>query len=150
MTPEKVVTVISRAFNHVTLGDGVGLWEAQGMDDYEDVDVLKEYRSRDERRDWRRVKRDTLDQCESSLHYLNANGMRFYLPAFLVAEVQGDFDWGLLFHVTNVSCRGQGRFTTLDDAQKGAVKVFLKWCLHQDKYKENKKNIKDAIKMIWS
>ncbi len=40
MTTEELIKEIKTAFENVTLQDGIGLWEAQGLDSYADNATL--------------------------------------------------------------------------------------------------------------
>jgi hypothetical protein len=37
--PQEIAALIEDAFSNVTLGDGIGLREAQGLDDYADAET---------------------------------------------------------------------------------------------------------------
>ena len=99
MTPDesRVADLIRAAFSGVTLGDGVGLCEAQGLDDYEDDATLAKLRRRDETQDWLRISVEDLNRCYSSLSFFDAEGMRFHIPAFLIADLEGTFNQEVIF-----------------------------------------------------
>ena len=86
---QRVLDQIRDAFAGVTLGNGVGLREANGLDDYADSRTLAAYRSQDEKLDWSAISAADLDDCASSLGFFDADGMRFHLPAYLVADLEG-------------------------------------------------------------
>src|SRR5688500_17196676 len=86
---EALCDLIREAFAGVKLGNGIGLQEAQGIDDYADKETCARYRAGDEKEDWTRIPAEELSRCNSSLSFFDAEGMRFHLPAFLVAELQG-------------------------------------------------------------
>jgi hypothetical protein len=83
LTKQEVASHIREAFHGVTLGNGIGLLEGQGLDDYEDEATRKAYRERDEKHDWERIPVEALNRCQSSLSFFDAEGMRFHLPAFI-------------------------------------------------------------------
>lgn len=87
----RVADLIREAFRGVTLGDGIGLMQAQGLDDYARPETLKTYRDSDEKVDWSAIPAEKLNRCYSSLSFFDAEGMRFHLPAFLIAELRGTF-----------------------------------------------------------
>jgi hypothetical protein len=64
---QEVCRVIEAAFAGVTLGHGVGLQEAQGLDDYADAQTCADYRASDEKDDWQRIPAEALCRCNSSL-----------------------------------------------------------------------------------
>ncbi|MBB4807918.1 hypothetical protein HNP38_003234 [Chryseobacterium defluvii] len=46
MTKKEIIQEITLAFKNVKLEDGVGLWEAQGIDAYADAQTIKKLRIR--------------------------------------------------------------------------------------------------------
>lgn len=121
-----VLDLIRDAFAGVVLGDGVGLWQAQGLDDYADVQKLAAYRARDEKHDWSAIPVAELDRCNSSLSFFDADGMRFHLPAYLVADLEGRLETAeVLFHLFHLTNGMHARFDTLSPAQRAAVRAYL-------------------------
>jgi len=59
---DSLIRTIEDAFAGLTLGDGIGLLEANGLDDYAGKDELAELRSRGEHSDWRRIDVGTLNR----------------------------------------------------------------------------------------
>ena len=55
ITKETLRLNIKEAFNNTCLENGVGLFEAQALDDYLSNDAQAEYRSRDEKIDWKNI-----------------------------------------------------------------------------------------------
>src|SRR5262245_39973334 len=122
---QHVSKLIRAAFRGVTLGEGVGLREAQGLDDYADERTLGSYRAQDEKHDWSAIRAPDLDRCYSSLSFFDATGMRFHLPAYLVADLEGSLETAdVLFHLTHLG-DGGSRFGKLSAAQRDAVREFL-------------------------
>ena len=122
---QEVCRAIEVAFAKVTLGGGVGLQEAQGIDDYADAQTRAAYRASDERDDWRRIPADALNRCHSSLSFFDAEGMRFHLPAYLLADLRGDYRCGMLFCLTHLSDYSIGQFALLSPGQRAAVRAYL-------------------------
>ena len=123
---ERVAELIRQAFAGVTLGNGVGLNQAQGLDDYADSDTLAELRSRDELLDWTRLAPAELDRCYSSPSFFDPEGMRFHLPAYLLAELEGDLcSASIVFHLTYDPSGPDSRFALLNGPQREAVREFL-------------------------
>ncbi len=87
---DELVAKIEDAFAEVRLGDGIGLLEAGGLDDYAPGSDLSNLRELDEKMDWRRIDEDTLARGNAAPSFLDAKGMLFHLPAFLRAELQGN------------------------------------------------------------
>jgi hypothetical protein len=91
-----LIEAVRRAFDGVVLEGGTGLQEAAGLDDYAGSDELELLRASDEKLDWRRISPTVLSRCEAAPSYLDAKGMRFHVPAFLVAELSGLIDNGFI------------------------------------------------------
>jgi hypothetical protein len=121
-----VADLIRSAFRGVTLGGGVGLLQGQGLDDYEDTATLAEYRARDEKDDWSRIPAELLDRCYSSLSFFDPEGMRFHLPAYLLADLGGTTRTAdVTFHLTYTGHGAPEKFVLLSAQQKTAVRQFL-------------------------
>ena len=72
---EALVAETYEAFSGVTLGSGIGLLEANGLDDYASEQKLAEYRSNDEKLDWKSIPLKRLNRYSSSLSFFDAEGM---------------------------------------------------------------------------
>ena len=151
MTDEeaRVAELIRSAFHGVTLGEGVGLLQGQGIDDYEDAKTIAEYRSRDEKLDWSRIPPEELSRCHSSLSFFDAEGMRFHLPAYLIADLEGTLDQDVVFHLTHFEILGTSRFDILSDAQRHAVREFLLLFLADRTCEFEQPMIETALREYW-
>ena len=89
LSKQEVSNHIRAAFHGATLGNGIGLLQGQALDDYRDEATQKAYRERDEEDDWERIPFQALNRCNTSLSFFDAEGMRFHLPAFMIAELNG-------------------------------------------------------------
>lgn len=87
MNKEALIQAIYQSFDGVTLEDGIGLWEAQGIDDYLSKDECKKLREKDEKDDWRKIPLTDLYRCNSSLPFFDAKGFRFHLPICLLIDL---------------------------------------------------------------
>jgi hypothetical protein len=122
----RVLNLVRCAFQGVSLGEGVGLLQAQGLDDYADERTLASYRAQDEKHDWSAIPVANLDRCYSSLSFFDADGMRFHLPAYLVADLEGHLQTADVgFHLFHMEHDNALRFATLSSAQREAVRAFL-------------------------
>lgn len=81
---EELIAKIEAAFAGVTLEDGVGLHEGQGLDDYLSEEECARLRMKDETQDWYKIPILDLYLCHTSLFYFDAKGMRFHLPQILL------------------------------------------------------------------
>lgn len=144
-----VCRAIEAAFAGVTLGGGVGLQEAQGLDDYADAATCAAYRANDEKDDWHRIPAEALNHCNSSLSFFDAEGMRFHLPAYLLADLRGDYGCGMAFCLTQ-SHDYDCYFSLLSEAQRQAVRAFLLHILDDPDYEFDRPHILRALDDYWT
>ncbi|MES2889636.1 MAG: DUF6714 family protein [Pseudomonadota bacterium] len=137
------------AFSHVVLGAGVGLLEANGLDDYADEAALAAFREQDEKQDWSAIPCDHLQRYGCSLSYFDAEGMRFHLPAFLIAEIDQAASTGVLYALTR-SMQMQAQYVLLNPAQRRVVRDFLAFALEDDSYAWDWDHIRSALENHWS
>lgn len=146
---QEVCRVIEAAFAGVTLGAGVGLQEAQGLDDYAAAETCAAYRANDEKDDWHRISAEALGRCNSSLSFFDAEGMRFHLPAYLIADLRGEYGFGMAFCLTQTSDYDR-YFRLLSGAQRGAVRAFLLHILDDRDYEFDRPHILRALDEYWT
>jgi hypothetical protein len=127
MTEEgkRVADLIRTAFHDVCLGNGVGLRQARGLDDYANAATLEEYRSKDEKDDWSKIPLEDLNHYRDTLSFFDAEGMRFHLPAFLIAAINGTLTGDVVFHLTHFEHDATSRFALLSETQRHAVREYL-------------------------
>jgi hypothetical protein len=97
---QKIISNIKSAFRDVQLEDGIGLFEAQGIDDYKPREQQLKLRLKDEKEDWLKISAADLRNAMSSLPFFDAKGVRFHLPRFLIYDIKTN-DQNTLFHLTN-------------------------------------------------
>ncbi len=122
---EELCQQIREAFAGVTLGEGIGLTEAQGIDDYEDKATCARLREADEKEDWSRLSAEEVNRCYSSLSFFDAEGMRFHLPAFLIADIHGLFDFDLPARLGPLNSHKAPQLALLSDAQRKVIRLYL-------------------------
>ena len=143
MKKEELIEEIKSAFKNVKLEDGIGLWEAQGLDDYADSKTILELRKKDEREDWNAISFKDISFCASSLSFFDAKGMRFCLPKFLMLDMlepneheeEESYLVDVLFALGyNLNGEYQTeRFSLLNNRQKECVIYYLKYKLNDIK-----------------
>ena len=94
--PQHLIHTIQQAFSGVTLGNGIGLSEGNAMDDYAPAEERARCRKQDEQTHWHKIPVELLNQYYVALCYFDPEGMRFHLPAFLIADLQGQFRFDLV------------------------------------------------------
>jgi len=150
LTKETVARRIREAFQGVTLGKGVGLFEGQGLDDYEDASTRRAYRAKDEKDDWKSIPVENLNLCYSSLSFFDAEGMRFHLPAFLIAQLDGILRVDPVFHLTHMDDWAKSKFVLLTKAQRDAIRDFLILIQDDPDFDFNRPHIKTALANYWT
>jgi hypothetical protein len=147
---ENVIEEIRAAFRGVTLGDGIGLWQAQGIDDYASEETCAQYRERDEKLDWAKITADDLNRCYSSPSFFDAESMRFHLPAFLVAELNGELGVDPVFHLTQLDDYKKSKLVLLSQAQREAVRQFLLFIRDEPRYAFYRPDVEWALANYWN
>jgi hypothetical protein len=124
---ERVLKLIRAAFTQCELGDGVGLRQGQGLDDYANDQTLSTLRSQDEKENWSTIPVEDLDQYCSSLSFFDADGMRFHLPAYLVADLEGTLKTSdvVIRELTVLTSYSVSRFDSMSPAQRETVREYL-------------------------
>jgi hypothetical protein len=140
---------IRDAFEGVTLGDGVGLYQAQGIDDHDTEEVCQSFRLGDEKDDWQRITSEDLNKCYSSLSFFDAAGMRFHLPAYLLAEIDGDYKFDLMMDFIDMSDHKLKQFSLFTKQQKGAVADYLRFIQDQPGHWLDVHKIDFALESFW-
>ena len=146
---ERVKALIRSAFRAVVLGQGIGLDEAQGIDGYESKQCCAARRCADEKTNWAAITLEQLIACRSSLSFFDAAGMRFHLPAFLIADLDGDGEFGMDFSLT-YSSQIQEIFALLNSQQRESVRQFLHYILCEPNYSQSQEKIRSALAGYWA
>jgi hypothetical protein len=141
--------VILTAFNNVKLGEGIGLRQAQAIDDYESKETQALARSKDIKDDWTLIPSSELLHCESSLCYFDAQGMLFHIPAFLIAELNKTTDFGPVDSLVSLAISNPDIFSLFNNNQKRCVATFLEWCAIQPEYDDDKPVIQRSLFEYW-
>lgn len=146
---EALVAATAKAFAGVTLGSGVGLLEANGRDDYADEESLAAFREQDEKLDWSVIPLDQLNRYSSSLSFFDAEGMRFHLPAFLMADMQGNYAFDILYSLTQ-STLVENQCALLTDAQRNVIRQYLLFAAEEEYLSWDRGHIQKALVSYWA
>lgn len=122
LVAREICTEIRAAFKGVTLGNGVGLSQARALDDHVDFATSLSYRENDEKDEWERIPTDVLDRYRGSLLFCDAEGIRFHLPAYLIAGLEGEEGYGMALELTLL---GDSRLALLNREQRVIVRKYL-------------------------
>ena len=145
-----MVEQIRSAFAGVTLGNGVGMQESRGKDDYADEETLAKYRFYDEREDWQKIPLSELNCSSGGLCFFDAEGMRFHLPAYLIADLRGEFNFRMAFNLTHLSDHSLTQFELLNPEQRRCVRAFLIHILDDPSYPFDRDVIQIALDSYWT
>ena len=127
---EKIIATISRAFGKVLRGQGISLHEADALDSYASDDQVKQARLLDTDIHWWEITPEQLERFNGVLIYTNADGFRYYIPAYMTLALRTwqsgslsvDAAISSLFPVTP---NASERYALLDDNQKKCIARFL-------------------------
>jgi len=149
MTVDKIQNEVKLAFRNVVLGEGIGLWQAQAIDDFESKEVQLKARERDEKTDWLAIPNGDLSKCFSSLSFVDAEGMRFLIPAFILGELPGITVGIAIYSLSQSVIVFPEQFKLFNSAQKRAIVGFLEFCLDDANYAFDAPHIKRALNEFW-
>ncbi|MFZ3192680.1 MAG: DUF6714 family protein [Moraxellaceae bacterium] len=147
----RLIQQIEKAFAGVVLGQGWGLREADARDDYMvSAQTLADCRAQDEHDDWRALSPADLDQFSCALSFTNSEGMRFLLPAYLIAELRDEFRIADVLCCLTYSELLETKFCLLNIAQREAVIAFLRWALQAGYPQHRSKILFQLTQGYWS
>jgi hypothetical protein len=144
-----LIADIAAAFDGVPRGDGTTLHEAMAIDDRGSPEEQRAARRLDLEGRWQDVPDGDIFECCSALSFLDEEGFRYYIPAFMVYGLKhwGDDPNFILdsceYHLLHeypkslrksdpASIAGRYHFT---DAQSKAVASFLRFIIEFDQTK---------------
>lgn len=145
---DDVVAQIEGAFADTQLGDGIGLFEANGLDDYACDEELRRYRATDEKLDWRRISYSDLERCYSSPSFFNAQGFVFHLPAFLIAELNDKHPYGFIDRLFRSEEHPEGWRKLLTNKQRIAIIATLELIREHPNYERDVNDIDASIELL--
>ena len=144
---EKLRLDIWADFAGCTLGDGIGLWEADALDDDADDEKLAEIRAKDEREDWRKLSEDDLAAGYVALNFTDAAGFRFLLPAFMLNELNSA---GMtLIYLSQTREDYRGKPSILNYHQVKCVVDFLETFLSDSSESFHHEDITNSLAVFW-
>jgi hypothetical protein len=145
---QRICDLIREAFAGVMLGNGVGLRETRALDDYEDAAACAAIRAGDETEDWQRIPVEELTRY-NGLAFFDAEGMRFHLPAFLIADLEDKYRMDMIFWLTHLSDHCLSQFELLSDVQRRAVREYLLFIFDDPDSCFDQEDIRRALDEYW-
>ena len=81
--------------------------------------LLQDIGQKTKEMDWSKLPLEDLNGYGGSLCFFDAEGMRFHLPAFLIADVEGTLTTDILFHLAHyMGPDALSRFNLLSELQR--------------------------------
>jgi hypothetical protein len=142
---DELIAQIAAAFFGVTLEDGIGLWESDGIDDYRGPEELRALRAKDQKLDWRRIPADDLNYCNAAPSFLDARGLYFHMPAFMTAELRGEFNQDFIGRLIYDSFTAPKFRQLLTPEQRQAIIACISFYGSIDHYGYTSDEISNAI-----
>lgn len=132
---DELISLIGKEFASFELGEGVGWAQSKAMDMYADANDLAAARKNDRDRHWRDFISEEMDSMLGGAAFLDARGVAFYLPAFMIASLKfrqkrnADMplnqEYGFLRCLAREDPRNPSRL--LNTCQRDLVTRFLFW-----------------------
>jgi hypothetical protein len=155
---EKIIAAISQAFGKVLRGQGISLHEADALDSYASADRVEQARLLDTDIHWWEIAPEQLERFNGVLIYTNAEGFRYYIPAYMTVALR-TWQSGSLAVEAAVSSlfpltpNASERYALLDEKQKKCVARFL-WFMAtetDDRWTDKLKvyNATRALEELW-
>jgi hypothetical protein len=142
---DEIADSVRDAFHGVMLGDGTGLRESDGIDDYAGADELTRLRAVDEKEDWSKISADDLWRCSAAPSFMNARGMLFHTPAFVVAELTGGADVGFIGRLISGSYAATDFSELLTESQRNAIITCIRFYGSIDPFAYDINDIESAV-----
>lgn len=145
---DSAISQIEPAFRDVTLGDGIGLREADAIDGYALEAERAEQRDQDEKHDWRTIDAQALNRNYVAPTYFDARGFVFHLPAFLLAELNGEYEWDFIDELIQKHRLSTEWMGLLNEPQRDAIIDVLEVLRHHPSYFDQSQKFDLAIERI--
>lgn len=142
---DDVVARIEASFANTKLGHGIGLFEANGLDDYAPDDELRRLRALDEKHDWKLISVTDLAKCYCSPTFFDPHGFVFHLPAFLIAELNDKHPYGFIDRLYAANEHPKGWRVLLTREQRDAIIATLELIRDHPNYQHEMDDIDAAI-----
>jgi hypothetical protein len=140
---------INSAFDGVVLGEGVGIIEAYERDTFCDPEKLKLAREKDERKSWRVISENDLFRYRNALYFTDAEGFRFMMPAFMLADLSCLLGKFTLIHLSLVKDDSYDRYSMLNATQLATIIDFLELYREDPHSKFHHEAIDQSLAVFW-
>ena len=130
-----LIKAIQNAFDGVQLGNGISLREARLHDDSEtDPKKFEQARALDDETRWFELTKAEIEEFGDTLPFMDAEGYKFYLPAFMIYALQNPKSESVAADWTIYSLESDRlqRFHVFNEKQKRVIRLFLEYCANDD------------------
>ena len=156
---EELIALIVQAFDGVEQPEMLTLHVAEAHDDY-DYDHDDEHRAKDFVGPWQNIPDEHIRKCQCALSYVDAVGMRYYLPAYMVwylrqLESGGAWSEHALYSLdphlghSVLSAYQIKRFSLFNAEQLRACAQFLKYCAEEEPEKTDGHFAANKYRKYW-
>ena len=83
MHPDNLIGAIEDAFADVKLEDGVGIFEAEAIDDCVSDKLRTKAREQDVRDDWKAIPDEVIAEHYSAMAFMDEKGLKYAIPAYM-------------------------------------------------------------------
>ena len=128
MDANTLVAAIEDAFARVKLEDGVGVFEAEAIDDYASEEQRAKASENDIRDDWRKIPDEVVSAHYSAMAFMDQKGLRYAIPAYMRFAIKycKASDSASIDHIIYALAVEQD-WDFLDEKQKQAIADFLNY-----------------------
>jgi hypothetical protein len=81
------------------------------------------------------------------LSFFDAEGMRFHLPRYLLADLDDEDGSQIIFHLTNVGEHSREQMSLLSAEQRAVVAAYLDLLAEEEEWKRDE--IETALETFW-
>jgi hypothetical protein len=75
--------------------------------------------------------------------------MRFHLPAYLLTDLDGSYEFGMALCLTDIGELREKQFALLSIAQRAAIRSYLEYISEEQDYLFERPNIRRALEEYW-
>lgn len=79
----ELISRLEKAFEGVQLSNGIGIYEAESIDNHDSISERKKSREKDIRDDWKTIRDDVIDEYYYALTFMDYDGLHFAIPAYM-------------------------------------------------------------------
>lgn len=92
---------------------------------------------------------DTTDPLSNTPSNYRDEGMRFHLPTYMLADLNGDYGFGLAYTLA-MNTQLEEQFRLLNNKQRAAMRGYLKFIENEPEYEYEREHITNALTNYWS